>query len=163
MPIVLETATPDDEDFLRTLFTEVRGPEFAPLSLPAQTLAELLEMQRRAQRMAYAQQFPQAVQSIIRVDGQRAGNMLVNRSGSEMHVVDIALLPNFRGAGTGGQLLKELCSEAELADMPLRLSVRKSNPARRLYDRMGFRCIGNDGANYLLEWTSRGTKRQPMT
>jgi GNAT superfamily N-acetyltransferase len=53
----------------------------------------------------------------------------------------IAVLPNFLGQGTGTQLLKHLLEAASKVYPAVMLSVRTSNPARYLYERMGFEIV----------------------
>jgi ribosomal protein S18 acetylase RimI-like enzyme len=53
----------------------------------------------------------------------------------------IAVLPDFLGQGIGTQLMKYLLEEASQVYPAVMLSVRKSNPARYLYERMGFEIV----------------------
>ncbi|WP_244422189.1 GNAT family N-acetyltransferase [Ktedonobacter racemifer] len=53
----------------------------------------------------------------------------------------IAVLPDFLGQGIGTQLLKHLLEVASKVYPALMLSVRKSNPARYLYEWMGFEIV----------------------
>lgn len=53
----------------------------------------------------------------------------------------IAVLPDFIGQGIGTQLMKYLLKEARKVYPAVMLSVRKSNPARHLYERMGFEVV----------------------
>jgi len=62
------------------------------------------------------------------------------RVAEQIHINNLAVLPELRGQGLGTQLLEAIIAEAEHlgADM-LTLEVRQSNePARRLYERAGF-------------------------
>ena len=63
--------------------------------------------------------------------------------------MDIALLPEHRGAGIGAQLLRELQEEARSAGKSLTIHVERFNPALRLYERLGFRQVEDKGV-YLL-------------
>lgn len=105
-------------------------------------------MQYNAQRSQYDDGFPEAESSIILLDGVPAGRMIVNESEREFSLVDIALLPEYRKAGVGTRLLKELLDRAVVARKPIRLHVLKSNPARRLYERLGF-SLANEESMYL--------------
>ncbi len=59
--------------------------------------------------------------------------------GPEVPEVTIALMPSYRGQGIGTRLLRQLLADAEAAGHPgLSLSVHAKNPARRLYQRLGF-------------------------
>jgi len=53
--------------------------------------------------------------------------------------ISIGVRPAARGQGIGEKLLRALIAEAGLRELGLCLSVRSENPARRLYDRLGFR------------------------
>lgn len=54
----------------------------------------------------------------------------------------IAVLPDYIGKGVGKQLLSSLLEVAREKYASVVLSVRASNPAKRLYERMGFVEIG---------------------
>ena len=47
--------------------------------------------------------------------------------------------------------------EAAAAGKTLSIHVEKNNPARRLYDRLGFREINDVGVYLLMEWTQENT------
>ena len=55
--------------------------------------------------------------------------------------VSIGVKPNARGQGVGEKLMRALIGEAARRGLGLNLSVRSENPARRLYERLGFRDI----------------------
>jgi ribosomal protein S18 acetylase RimI-like enzyme len=50
----------------------------------------------------------------------------------------VAMIPEWIGHGIGGRLLARLLEDARLAHPAVALSVREANPARRLYERLGF-------------------------
>jgi GNAT superfamily N-acetyltransferase len=54
----------------------------------------------------------------------------------------IAVSPARRGTGVGAAMLDRLLADARAAGLPgVSLSVRATNPARRLYERFGFRPV----------------------
>ena len=55
--------------------------------------------------------------------------------------VSVGVKPNARGQGVGAKLMRALIGEAARRGLGLNLSVRSENPARRLYERLGFRDI----------------------
>jgi ribosomal protein S18 acetylase RimI-like enzyme len=145
----LRNASPEDETFLKELFFDVRGDEFAIAGLPAAQLESLLSMQYAAQKKSYEAGFPGAVHSIIEFDGKRIGRQLINRSDEKIHLIDIAILREFRGKGIGSYLLDELKSKAKMVS----LSVYKNNHgAIRLYERHGFAVVRDDGSYLEMEW-----------
>ena len=67
---------------------------------PAEMRKSFLEMQFKAQQ-GYRAMFPEADFQIIERDGQRVGQLIIDRAAEEIRLVDIALLPEQRGAGLG--------------------------------------------------------------
>jgi ribosomal protein S18 acetylase RimI-like enzyme len=60
--------------------------------------------------------------------------------------VSIGVKPNARGQRVGEKLMRALIGEAARRGLGLCLSVRSENPARRLYERLGFRDIPGSAA-----------------
>jgi GNAT superfamily N-acetyltransferase len=60
------------------------------------------------------------------------------RDEREMRLAELFLEPAFHGRGWGTALVQEVIAEASQRGLPLRLRVLRSNPARRLYARLGF-------------------------
>jgi len=54
----------------------------------------------------------------------------------------IAVVPPYTGKGIGAQLLRQLLDAAAVTHSAVYLSVRATNPAKRLYERFGFVVIG---------------------
>lgn len=154
----LVPALPEDEDFLLAVYASTRREEVALWGWDAEKQAGFLRMQFSMQRQSYELQFPGADQRLILTDGHRAGRLILHRTPTEIRVVDIALLPEYRGAGIGTRVIQGLQAEAAAAHLPLRLSVDKSNPARRLYERLGFRLIGENESRFAMEWRDPKTK-----
>jgi ribosomal protein S18 acetylase RimI-like enzyme len=139
-------ATAADRDVLLAVFLAAR-PELAPLP------AALVALQFDAQQRQYRESCPHA-EDFLLLDGERiAGRFYVARGERELHLLDIALLPPWRGQGHGARLIAALQDEARAAKLPLRLSVADGNPAARLYERLGFRQIAMAPPYRALEWT----------
>jgi ribosomal protein S18 acetylase RimI-like enzyme len=66
-------------------------------------------------------------------------------------LVDIALLAEHRGQGAGSGLVRELMQQCACDGVPLRLQVLKTNPALRLYKRLGFIRTGEDQMYVQME------------
>ena len=75
---------------------------------------------------------------ILSLEGAPLGAMAVVRGDREMRLAELFLQPAFHGQGWGTALVGELLAEAQARQVPLRLRVLRSNPARRLYARLGF-------------------------
>src|SRR5919204_5555804 len=77
-----------------------------------------------------------------------AAELRVPYGDEEAPKVSIGVQPHARGQGVGEQLMRALIGEAARRGLGLNLSVRSENPARRLYERLGFRDIpGSAAAN----------------
>jgi ribosomal protein S18 acetylase RimI-like enzyme len=90
--------------------------------------------------------------SIITVENHDAGYLAVRRTSNEIYVASLALLPRWRRRGIGTAPLEELAAEAAGTGTALRLAVRESNPARRLYERLGFKVVSSEGRSF--EWNA---------
>jgi ribosomal protein S18 acetylase RimI-like enzyme len=64
----------------------------------------------------------------------------------------MALLPAFCGRGIGTTLLRDIQAEAAGRGVAAVLHVEHWNPARRLYDRLGFVETGRDEIYSRMEW-----------
>jgi ribosomal protein S18 acetylase RimI-like enzyme len=110
-----------------------------------------LRSQFDAQYAWYREHYAQASFDVVLVDGAAAGRLYVHRGPSEIRIVDIALLPEHRGNGTGTSLLRELLAEADAAGKSVTIHVERMNPALRLYERLGFSVAEDKGVYLFLE------------
>ena len=70
-----------------------------------------------------------------------AAELKVPYGDEEAPKVSIGVKPHARGQGVGAKLMCAVSGEAAHRGLRLCLSVRSDNPARRLYERLGFRAI----------------------
>jgi len=152
MSLDLQPVRAEDEPFLLELYASTRADEMALVGWDQRQKESFLRMQFRAQQSSYAMQFPNADYRIVVHDGQAAGRLIVDRSGADILLLDIALLPQFRNTGIGSVLMKNVMIEAAHAQKPLKLHVEKFNRARRLYDRLGFSTTGDNGIYLEMVW-----------
>lgn len=153
MSVSLRPARPDDRDFLYEVYASTRLEELAPLGWDEAQVASFLEMQFAAQHDYYQSQFPSADFQIVIQDGQPIGRLYVDRRTDEIRIIDIALLPSHRGVGLGSGLLDDILAEAAESKLAVRIHVEQFNPSLRLYERLGFARIGDQGVYLLMEWT----------
>ncbi|MBU6488133.1 MAG: GNAT family N-acetyltransferase [Burkholderiales bacterium] len=73
------------------------------------------------------------------------GRLYHDWHGNEARLIDIALLPAYRGAGIGTRLLHAFVAQAAAGAMPIVLYVEMNNPAQALYRRLGFESVGENG------------------
>lgn len=143
----------DDRDFLYRVYASTRYEELAPLGWDDAMRDSFLTMQFNAQHTYYQEQFPNASFDIILKNEIPVGRLYIDRRSDELHIVDIALLSEYRNQGIGSLFLKQLLAEAGQGQLPVRIHVERFNPALRLYTRLGFRMIADQGVYFYLEWT----------
>ncbi|MEW4425931.1 GNAT family N-acetyltransferase [Paenibacillus pabuli] len=141
-----------NEDFLFELYVSTRKSELETWGWDELMQKQFLQMQWTAQQRSYALQYPKAEHSLIVFQNLQAGRIIVNRSVEEIVLIDISLLADYHNKGIGTALLRDLQAEAADARLPLRLSVLSTNPARRLYERLGFVTTADNGLYNSLEW-----------
>jgi ribosomal protein S18 acetylase RimI-like enzyme len=149
---VLRPATEADRDFLLSVYASTREEELAQVRWEEGAREAFLEHQFSAQDHHYRTNYPGATFDVIEVDGEPAGRLYVHRGEHEIRIMDIALAPGFRGRGIGTDLLRELMEEASASGRSLSIHVEMNNPARRLYERLGFEPAGEHGIYVLMRW-----------
>lgn len=147
----LRPVTDADRPFLVALYRSIREPELAHVPWDEATIAAFVEHQFAAQDAHYREHYDGATLDVIEVDGEAAGRLYVHRGERDVRIMDIALSPAFRGRGIGTELLRSLIAEADGSERTLSIHVEANNPARRLYERLGFREAGEHGVYVLME------------
>jgi GNAT superfamily N-acetyltransferase len=151
-----------DHTFLERLYGTTRESELSQTGWSSAEKEAFIKMQFDAQHRHYQQHFAEARFDVIERDGKPIGRLYVDRRSDEIRIIDIALLPEERGHGLGGHLMKGLLSEARGLNIPVRIHVEQFNPALRLYERLGFGKIQDEGVYYLMEWRPN-TQEKPAS
>jgi ribosomal protein S18 acetylase RimI-like enzyme len=150
--INLRPAEDSDIEFLYQLYVSTRADEMALLDWSGQEKQDFLQMQFNAQHSYYHDQFKQAAFDIIEQDGLAIGRLYVDRREDEIRIIDIALLPEYRGKGIGGGIMRTLIDEAAGRNKSVTIHVEHNNPAMRLYQQLGFRHVSDEGVYYFMKW-----------
>ncbi len=98
----------------------------------------------------FAEQYDASNTSIVVVDGEDGGWLTVQRS-DDIYLHSIYLAPKHHRRGIGTHLLQQLLDEARELDLALRLDTARINPARRLYERLGFTVVREDRFKVYME------------
>ena len=83
---------------------------------------------------------------------ERVGAVAVKRVADRMQLEQLFIEPRFQGRGVGTRVVQELKCDATRAQVPLRLRVFFSNPARKLYERLGFTVVKRQNKQYHMEY-----------
>lgn len=154
----LRPSRPEDREFLFRLYASTREHELRAFGWPAAQQEAFLRMQFNAQQQWYAATYSTAENQIIEQDGKPIGRMIVQREPGIWRFLDISLLPEHRGRGIGGELIRALIKECAASGAVLQLQVLNTNPAQRLYSRLGFIKTGEDQIYTQMELRPQKTQ-----
>jgi GNAT superfamily N-acetyltransferase len=138
----LREATAADSDFLYTLVEKtMRG-------YVEQTWGSFSEDYNRKN---VAEAIASGLYSVIALRDHEIGALAVERHDTHIQLTQLYILPSHQNRGIGTYLLRGLIEEARSSGKPLRLRVLSVNPARRLYEREGFRVTSQTPERYFME------------
>ena len=143
----------DDMQFLARVYASTRKQELAATPMTDMQKAALLLLQFRAQHAHFQKHYPQADLLVVMGGGNDIGRLYIVRWPTRHGIIDLALLPEYRGHGAGEALLRDLMDEAAAAGKSVSIVVEKFNPAMRLCRRLGFKTEEDKGVHDLMRWT----------
>lgn len=152
MCLALRPACPEDEAFLLRVYGSTRAEELSLLDWTEAQKQAFVAAQYAAQASSYRSNYPGAEFLVIVADGEAAGRLYLHRRPAELRIMDLALLPPYRGHGLGTRLLRQVLAEGRTRGVPVTIHVERFNPALRLYQRLDFRVVGDKGVYYRLQW-----------
>lgn len=148
---VLRPVTSADTDFLYELYAGSRAGEMAMVDWSDAQIREFLKMQFRAQSKHYFENYANARFDVIELEGKPIGRFYVDEREGELRVIDITLLPEFQGRGIGGHYLQTVIDKATRQGAVVSIHVEHNNPAMKLYQRLGFTRVRDEGVYWLME------------
>lgn len=147
-------ATADDLEFQKQLYSTTREEEMDAAGFPHEMREAFIEMQFMAQTTHYTKHHPLAKWLIIECVKTRAGRLILdlNPEMKDLNIMDIALMPEFRGKGIGSAILKGILADAESKTLTVRLFAFTGERAIQLYRRLGFVDLNVDEIYTELVW-----------
>ena len=127
--IELRQATVEDTKFLWDVF------HIAMKDYITQTRGEWNEQREESQ---FRDQLDLSAAQVIRSKNLEVGFIMAPIKDNARWIHTICIVPEHQNRGIGTEVVRSVIAEAETQNMPLYLSVLKVNPARRLYERLGF-------------------------
>jgi len=148
----LRAETESDLPFLLALYRSTREQELSLTDWTEEQKAAFVGMQFAAQRQHYRGAYAGARFDIVERDETPIGRLYVHERPAEIRIMDIAIAPEARNQGIGAALLRQVLEEAASSQRRVTIHVERHNPARRLYERLGFRPVSgqSDDGIYLL-------------
>lgn len=141
-PLRLRAAVEDDLPFLLQLRLQTMNEH---LIASGASVSSEVHLQRVQARFECAQ--------IVTLEDRPIGLLKAVREGPCWELMQIQISPPLQGQGLGRRLVQQVIDDARKAGASLKLSVLKKNPARRLYERLGFTVVAEHDRAYdmLLE------------
>jgi ribosomal protein S18 acetylase RimI-like enzyme len=149
--VTLRPVVAADEPLLFEIYASTRAEEMAMVPWPREQQEAFVRMQFAAQQEHYPKLHPDADHDIIMLNGRPVGRLYVARTKDYIEIMDITLLPQDRNLGVGTGLIESLMEESS-ASRPLRIYVETFNSSLRLFERLGFRAVEEEGIYRLMEW-----------
>ena len=146
--IRLRPAQPSDAEFMFVLARAALGPY----------VEEIWGWRDDEQRSRQEDWFARTPAQVIEADAEAVGCLSVVEHDDSIVIDRIALLPPWQGRGIGTRLMRQVMEDAERRDLPVRLSVLDNNPARRLYERLGFQVTSVAPPRITMEWRARARR-----
>ncbi len=138
-PLTLRPATESDMPFLLELRRQTMDVHLAASGVTASD-ADHLGRVRSAFHCA----------NVVLLAGEPVGLLKVLRAGRQWKLMQVQLTPAVQGKGMGAMLLRSLIEQVRSEGASLSLSVLRANPARRLYDRLGFVIVAETAHAYEM-------------
>lgn len=151
--LTLRSATPQDRAFVERIYFETQ-----------RWLIERLFGWRGddIEHAKFDEVYDEQHTKIVQIDGEEVGWLTVLRETDRIEVESIYIASERRGAGIGTHLMEQLIVEAELTRKTLTLSTAKMNPARRLYERLGFEAVDEGEFKVYMERKARKLRASPL-
>jgi GNAT superfamily N-acetyltransferase len=140
MQIVLRPAVSQDFEYCKRLyFTGMKK------------IIEELGLDMAAQAASFLQNWDLAEVRIIAVGNSEVGWLQSSVRDDGLFVAQLFVDDPFQGQGIGTEVMNRLIGEASRLNQAVRLAVVKTNPALRLYERLGFHITHEDDRKFYLK------------
>jgi ribosomal protein S18 acetylase RimI-like enzyme len=144
--IRLRRARAADRGFIRSLY----------LVNARAHLSVLGPVDEEALRARFERTYRQYQASIICAGPQEIGWLQVRNAKDPIHIGQLHLIESHRNCGIGGRLIADILARAKESARPVELNVIRGNPAIHLYQRLGFRLVGEDPEKLHMRWDPSG-------
>ena len=134
-------ATHQDSDFVYFTKKEALGPY----------VEQTWGWDEQFQQKYHRKDFDPSQIEILQSAGEDIGVLAVTRTSSEIQINEIYIVPRFQRRGFGTHILQAIIEESSSQKLPIRLQFLKVNPVRSLYERLGFKVVGETEHHYLME------------
>jgi ribosomal protein S18 acetylase RimI-like enzyme len=138
--IELRRATPDDFGMAMNLYLVTMKP----------LTAALMTWDETKQSTSFAKQWNVRDAQVIVFEGRDVGWLQIAEMPSELFLQQLFISPAYQRRGIGTRVLQSLVEHWRTVGKPVALTVLKNNPARNLYERLGFNVVGEIGVKFQM-------------
>lgn len=143
-----------DGELLYAFFLSTRENEMKILSFWTDEQRNMFFRQQfTAQHTYYQQTYKEGNFCIIEQNSIPIGRLYFDTKLRDyFSIIDIAILAKYRGNGIGEGILRDILSVASANNKAVRIHVENHNPAKRLYEKIGFKTIEIGEIYTEMEW-----------
>jgi GNAT superfamily N-acetyltransferase len=149
--ITLKTVEAKDQLFIEKLYRSTRENELNFTNWTEEEKNIFCLSQMFAQLAEYKNKYKDATYQVIIYKKKPVGRLYLNESDKETRVLDISILPAFRGRGIGRSILTDIIKKARQKNKITTLNVAIGNPAKKLYESIGFKKISASNTHEYME------------
>lgn len=139
-PITLRPATDDDEPFLRALHHACYRPY----------VEGIWGWDEADQDRRFRDAWSPADRLVVELLGEPIGVLWTSRRSDHIFIAGIEILPRHQRGGVGTGLLRQVLTQADAERISVRLQVLRNNPARNLYERLGFGLVETTDTHHVM-------------
>lgn len=150
--VTLRESVAGDAELMLELYAATSERELQAMGWTLGDQPTFVIMQAQTQEWKRARRYPHLDRLVICVDGEPAGRLLVSCETALLEIVDIALLPRYRGRGIGTHLLAQVLEEARATRVPVQAAIAEDNKALVLFGRLGFTASDESDGVCTLTW-----------
>ncbi|MGK7391404.1 MAG: GNAT family N-acetyltransferase [Candidatus Cyclobacteriaceae bacterium M2_1C_046] len=140
MNIKLKKAAPPDEKYLLWLRKATMGQHLQNSGMEVNEESHLKGLLYKYE-----------IAEIIFLSNTRIGLLKKAENDSSVEIIQIQIEPDYQGKGIGQYLIRKIIDDAALLKKAVSLSVLKANPARKLYERLGFKIVDEDENSFIMK------------
>ena len=114
-------------------------------------IIEELRLNIAWQEASFREQWQATQVRIITLDGSYIGWLQSFMQDDALLLAQLFLDGPYQRRGIGTEVMQRLIAESNRVNLPIRLNVVKINPAVCLYERLGFRIVGEDERKFYMK------------
>ncbi|WP_438710655.1 GNAT family N-acetyltransferase [Aquimarina muelleri] len=88
---------------------------------------------------------------LIYTSNQKVGMLKYLEIENTIEILQLQILPDYQGLGIGKSIINQLINASKISNKTLTLKVLKENPARHLYQRIGFGIVDEDTYEFFMQ------------